>query len=266
MNKLLKEICEKKKEELEILKKKCSINSLKKLLPNKKNRGFKKLIEKSQKFKINNIIAEIKKASPSAGEIINNYVPEDIAVKYEQSGAGAISILTEKFFFKGSIDHLSIINKKTNIPILRKDFIIDPYQIYESKIYGADTILLIVKILNDSQIKEYINIANEIGLDCIIEIHTEEELKRAIKINYPIIGINNRNLDNLSINISNTLGLIGNLPSRFNIIGESGIKNHSDISLYNKYGIFNFLIGETILTSNDIEHKLKELLKNDNTS
>ena len=260
MNDLLKKICQKKRDELEITKNKCSLTSLKKLLPEKNNKGFKNLLQLSQKNKKNNIIAEIKKNSPSAGEILKNYVPEDIAIQYEKSGAGAISILTESSFFKGHIDHLSIINQKTNIPLLRKDFIIDPYQIFESKVYKADAILLIATILNDKEINEFIKISDDIGLDCVIETHTEEELLRAIKINYPIIGINNRNLNNLSININNTLKLIKNISSSFTIIGESGIKKYSDIHLYNQSGIFNFLIGETLLKSNSISHKFKELL------
>ena len=260
MNNLLKKICQKKRDELEITKNKCTLTSLKKLLPEKNNKGFKNLLQLSQKKNKINIIAEIKKNSPSAGEIVKNYVPEDIAIQYEKSGAGAISILTERSFFKGHIDHLSIINQKTNIPLLRKDFIIDPYQIFESKVYKADAILLIATILSDKEIKEFIRIADDIGLDCIIETHTEEELQRAIKINYPIIGINNRNLNNLSININKTLKLIKNIPSSFTIIGESGIKKYSDIYLYNQSGVFNFLIGETILKSKNISLKFKELL------
>jgi len=260
MNKILKNICEKKRDELEFIKNNCSLISLKKLLPEKNNKGFKNLLKLSQKNRKNNIIAEIKKASPSAGLIIKDYVPEEIAVQYEKSGAGAISILTETNFFKGHVEHISIINQKINIPILRKDFIVDPYQIYESKVYKADAILLIASILSDDTIKEFINISEEIGLDCIVETHTEDELERAIKINYPIIGINNRNLNNLSIDINNTLKLIKNLPSNFTVIGESGIKNHHDIILYNQSGVFNFLIGETLLSSKNISLKMKELL------
>ena len=152
MNNLLTDICNRKKKEIEALKLKCSLKSLQKLIGNKKNREFKKILKESQKNEKNNIIAEIKQSSPSAGEIIKDYYPEDIAVKYEKAGAGAISILTEKNFFKGSIDHLSLINSKTNIPILRKDFIIDPYQIYESKVYKADSILLIMSIQFKSNI------------------------------------------------------------------------------------------------------------------
>jgi len=260
MNELLKEICQKKRVELEITKSKCSFQTLEKLLPKKNNRGLKKILNDSQKNKNINIIAEIKKASPSAGVIINEYFPEEIANQYEKSGAGAISILTESSFFKGNIDHLSTISQKTNIPLLRKDFIIDEYQILESKIYKADAILLIASILNDEQIVNFIKIADEIGLDCIIETHSENELKRAIKIDYPIIGINNRNLNNLSVDINNTLKLIKKIPSDFTIVGESGIKKFQEIRLYNNAGVYNFLIGESILTSNNIKKKFDELL------
>ena len=260
MNELLKEICQKKRVELEITKSKCSFQTLEKLLPKKNNRGLKKILNDSQKNKNINIIAEIKKASPSAGVIINEYFPEEIANQYEKSGAGAISILTESSFFKGNIDHLSTISQKTNIPLLRKDFIIDEYQILESKIYKADAILLIASILNDKQIVNFIKIADEIGLDCIIETHSENELKRAIKIDYPIIGINNRNLNNLSVDINNTLKLIKKIPSDFTIVGESGIKKFQEIKLYNNAGVYNFLIGESILTSNNIKKKFDELL------
>ena len=260
MNDLLKKICQKKKDELEITKSRCSFQTLEKLLPKKNNRGLKKILNDSQKNKNTNIIAEIKKASPSAGEIIEEYIPEEIAVQYEKSGAGAISILTESFFFKGHIDHLPTISQKTNIPVLRKDFIIDEYQILESKIYKADAILLIASILNDEQIIQFIKIADEIGLDCIIETHSENELKRAIKIDYPIIGINNRNLNNLSVNIDNTLKLIKKIPNDFTIIGESGIKKFQDIRLYNGAGVYNFLIGESILTSKNIQKKFDEFL------
>ena len=261
MNNLLTDICNRKKKEIEALKLKCSLKSLQKLIGNKQNREFKRILKESQKNEKNNIIAEIKQSSPSAGEIIKDYYPEDIAVKYEKAGAGAISILTEKNFFKGSIDHLSIIETKTNIPILRKDFIIDPYQIYESKVYKADSILLIMSILEDNEIKEYIKIANDIGIDCIIETHTLDEINRALKIDYPIIGINNRNLDNLSVNINNTLDMINKIPKSFTVIGESGIKSNENIKKYNDYGVYNFLIGETILRSSNYDLMIKKLLK-----
>ena len=261
MTDILANICEKKNEELKELKTRCSFSSLEKLLKHSKNRGFKDLLIKSHNKKKNNIIAEIKKASPSAGLIIKDYFPENIAIDYEKSGVGSISILTETSFFQGNLDHLSLINKKTNLPILRKDFIIDAYQILESKIYKADAILLIVSILSDNQLKEFIDIADKYGLDCIVEIYNQTELERALKIGYPIIGINNRNLKNLSIDINNTINLIKNIPNEFIVVAESGIKTKKDINIYNKLGVYNFLIGESLLKAQNIEIKIKELLE-----
>ena len=260
MDDILEKICKKKLSEIEFTKKRCSYATLEKLITDKENRKFKKLLSKSQNNQKNNIIAEVKKASPSAGIIIKDYFPENIAVNYEKSGAGAVSILTEKNFFKGSIDHLSLINKKTKLPIIRKDFIVDPYQILESKVYNADAILLIISILTDEQIKNFIKIANECGLDCLIESHTEEELKRAIRIGYPVIGINNRNLKNLDVDIYNTTRLIKQIPKEFIVVAESGIKEKKDINIYNESGVFNFLIGEALLKSNNISKKINEFL------
>ena len=263
MNNILKKICEDKKLELEILKKKCSLNSLKKLISDQINkRDFKNVIIKSVEERKNFIIGEIKKASPSAGEIIHNYEPIEIAKIYERSGVKALSVLTEKNYFKGEIDHLSYIKQNTNIPILRKDFIIDEYQIYESKVYQADVILLIVSILNDDELKRFLTIANELNLDCIIETHDESEIKRALKLDYPILGINNRNLKNLKTDLNNSLSLFTSISKDYTVIAESGIKTSDDISMYNDLGIFNFLIGESILRSKDYSTFIKKLLNN----
>ena len=264
MNNILEKICANKKEEIEISKKKCSLESLKKIISDKIiKRDFKTKLIESNKNKKNFIIGEIKQYSPSAGQIIENYNPTEIAKIYEKSGIKAISILTEKKYFKGEIDHLSLIKKNTQIPILRKDFIVDEYQIYESKAYQADVILLIVSVLNDNQIKKFTEIANDINLDCIIETHNEEEIKRAIKLNYPIIGINNRNLKNLETNIMNSANLFTNISKDYAVIAESGIKSQLDIKMYNDLGIFNFLIGESILKSDDYSTFIKKLLIND---
>ena len=261
MNNILKKICEDKKLELEILKKKCSLNSLKKLISDQINkRDFKNVIIKSVEERKNFIIGEIKKASPSAGEIIHNYEPIEIAKIYERAGVKALSVLTEKNYFKGEIDHLSYIKQNTNIPILRKDFIIDEYQIYESKVYQADVILLIVSILNDDELKRFLTIANELNLDCIIETHDQSEIKRALKLDYPILGINNRNLKNLKTDLNNSLSLFTSISKDYTVIAESGIKTSDDISMYNDLGIFNFLIGESILRSKDYATFIKKLL------
>ena len=264
MNNILKNICEDKKLEIEILKKKCSLNTLKKLVSNQIiKRDFKSKIINSSEEKKNFIIGEIKKASPSAGEIVNNYEPVEIAKIYERAGVKAISILTEKNYFKGDIDHLSYIKQNTNIPILRKDFIIDEYQIYESKVYQADVILLIVSILSDDQLKKFLKIANDLNLDTIIETHDENEIKRALKLNYPILGINNRNLKNLKTDINNSITLFTSISKDYTVIAESGIKSPEDIKMYNDLGIFNFLIGESILRSNDYSTFIKKLINHD---
>jgi indole-3-glycerol phosphate synthase len=261
MHNILKKICEDKRLEIEILKKKCSLNSLKKLISDEINkRDFKNVIIKSSLEKRNFIIGEIKKASPSAGEIIHNYEPVEIAKIYERAGVKALSVLTEKNYFKGEIDHLSYVKQNTNIPILRKDFIIDEYQIYESKVYQADVILLIVSVLSDDELKKFLKIANELNLDCIIETHDEDEIKRALKLDYPILGINNRNLKNLNTDLNNSVSLFTSISKDYTVIAESGIKTAEDISMYNDLGIFNFLIGESILRSKDYATFIKKLL------
>ena len=263
MHNILKKICEDKRLEIEILKKKCSLNSLKKLISDEINkRDFKNVIIKSSLEKRNYIIGEIKKASPSAGEIIHNYEPIEISKIYERAGVKALSVLTEKNYFKGEIDHLSYVKQNTNIPILRKDFIIDEYQIYESKVYQADIILLIVSVLSDDELKKFLKIANELNLDCIIETHDENEIKRALKLDYPILGINNRNLKNLKTDLNNSVSLFTSISKDYTVIAESGIKTAEDISMYNDLGIFNFLIGESILRSKDYSTFIKKLLNN----
>ena len=263
MNNILEQICKNKKVEIELLKKKCSLKSLKKLVSDKIiKREFRKKLIYSSVNKKNFIIGEIKKASPSAGKIVINYHPLEIAKIYEKAGVNAISILTESKYFLGEIDHLSLCKQNTKIPILRKDFIIDEYQIYESKVYQADVILLIVSVLSDDQLKNFVKIANDLNLDCIIETHNEQEIKRAVKLNYPIIGINNRNLKNLKTNINNSLNLFTSISKDYTVIAESGIKSSSDINMYNEFGIFNFLIGESILRSDNYTTAIEKLLNN----
>jgi len=263
MSNILKKICEDKNKDIELLKHKCSLSTLKKLISDKiEKRNFKNAVIESSSNKNNFIIGEIKKASPSAGEIIKDYDPLDIAKTYENAGVGAISILTESNYFGGEIDHLSLIKQNTGIPILRKDFIIDEYQIYESKVYQADIILLIVSILSDYELRFFLDISKELKLDVIIEAHDEEEIKRAMKLDYPIIGINNRNLKNLKTDVMNSANLFTSITKDFTVIAESGIKSLSDIEMYNGLGIFNFLVGESILRSNDYTTFIKKLLNN----
>lgn len=257
---ILNDIYKNKKKEIEFDKNKYSINTLEKIIKIEENRGFNNLLIKNNRIKKNNIIGEIKKASPSAGIIVNNYDPISIASIYEKSGIGALSILTDKKYFKGNIEHISSINKKIKLPILRKDFIIDPYQVIQSKYYKADAILIIMSILSLSQARELIDVSQKYKIDCLVEVHDINEIDNALKLNNPTIGINNRNLKNLEVNLVNTEELYKEIPNEYTVIAESGIKTKRDITNYNKLGIYNFLIGESLLRSNDIHKKINELI------
>ena len=193
------------------------------------------------------IIAEIKKASPSAGIISEDFNPVAKAKEYESFGASALSILTEEDFFLGSIEYLIDVKAVSNIPILRKDFIVDEYQIYESKLIGADCILLIVSILSDDELNRFTKLADSLGLDFIIEVHDEEELTRIEDFSNAIIGVNNRDLKTFEVNIENSIRL-RNFFKKDNIfVAESGIKNQKDIDKLSKHNINVFLIGESLM-------------------
>ena len=196
------------------------------------------------------IIAEIKKASPSAGVISKNFNPVSKAKDYEAFGASALSILTEEDFFLGSNEYLKAVKKITSLPILRKDFIIDEYQIYESKLIGADCILLIASILSDQQLKEFVAIAKTLELDYLIEVHDENELKRAELFEGALIGVNNRNLKTFEVDLDNSVRL-RNLFIKNNVfIAESGIKSKKDVDYLKSNNIKVFLIGESLMKGN----------------
>ena len=190
------------------------------------------------------IIAEIKKASPSAGIIKEDFDPIKIAMEYESFGASALSILTEEDFFMGSIEYLKDVKKITSLPILRKDFMIDEYQIYESKLIGADCILLIASILTDQQIEDFITIAKKLELDYLIEVHDENELKR---IEDALIGVNNRNLETFEVDLNNSVRLRNSFRQNNIFIAESGIKSREDMNYLKMNKIKVFLIGESLM-------------------
>ena len=193
------------------------------------------------------IIAEIKKASPSAGLIDNSFDPIKKAKEYESYGASALSILTEEDYFQGSIEFLKDVKKITNLPILRKDFMVDEYQIYEAKLIGADCILLIVSVLNDEQINNFVNLAEKLELDYLIEVHDMDELKRVQKYKDAIIGVNNRNLKTFEVDLNNSISLRSQFKESNIFVAESGIKNQSDIDLLKENNIHVFLIGESLM-------------------
>ena len=196
------------------------------------------------------VIAEIKKASPSAGVIDQDFNPVKKAKEYEEMGATALSILTEEHFFMGSDKYLEDVKRISKLPILRKDFIISEYQIYESKLIGADCILLIASILDDDRLLSYSKLATELNLDFIIEVHDQEELDRAIVIKDSIIGVNNRNLKTFEVDINNSISLRKNFEGDNIFISESGIKSSEDIKNLMANDISAFLIGESLMKNN----------------
>ena len=207
-------------------------------------------------------ICEVKKASPSKGVIAENFPWLEIAKNYEEGGASAISVLTEPEFFLGSDKYLREISAAVKIPTLRKDFIIDKYQIYEAKLWGAKAILLICALLEQQTLTEFIAAAKELALDCLVEIHSEEEAKEALAAGARIIGINNRDLTTFSVDTGLTSSLKGKLPSGILTVAESGIKTADDIRELKKTGVDAVLIGESLIRAADRKAFLKEL-KND---
>ena len=193
------------------------------------------------------IIAEIKKASPSAGVIAEEFDPVKKAIEYEAFGASALSILTEEDFFMGSVEYIKEIKKITALPILRKDFMIDKYQIYESKLIGADCILLIASILSDHQIEDFVNIAKKLELDYLIEVHNENELHRVEHFQDALIGVNNRDLKTFEVDLNNSVRIRNVFKQKNIFISESGIKSREDLNYLKLNKIKVFLIGESLM-------------------
>ena len=206
------------------------------------------------------IIAEIKKASPSLGVIRKDFHPVEIARIYEVGGAAAISVLTDEKFFQGSLAYLTEVKKTVGLPALRKDFIIDPYQIYEARAAGADAVLLIAAMLSGDEIQDYLALSGELGMECLVEVHSEEELKKVLQTNAHIIGVNNRNLATFVTDMTTTLRLRQMIPDGKIVVSESGIKTRGDVETLLKAGVGAILVGETLMKSQDIYAKLRELL------
>lgn len=204
-------------------------------------------------------ICECKKASPSKGLIDEDFNYLQIAKEYEKVGARAISVLTEPEFFLGSDQYLQEIAQEVKIPCLRKDFVVDEYMIYQAKRLGAQAILLIVSLLDTQTLKQYLDIANSLGLSCLVEAHDEAEIKQAIDAGAKIIGVNNRNLRNFQVNVENTLNLRRAIPKGILMVAESGIQSRSDIALLEKAQIDAVLIGETLMKASDRQAKMAEL-------
>lgn len=204
-------------------------------------------------------ICEVKKASPSKGVIAKNFPYVDIARDYQAAGATALSVLTERDFFKGQDAYLTEISQAVDLPILRKDFIIDPYQIYQARAIGADAILLICAILSPQQLSDYIGLATELGLSVLTEAHDEDEIEMAIEAGSRIIGVNNRNLHNFEVDFQNSIRLRNLTPDDTLFVAESGVKTAADIKLLHDNHVDAVLIGESMMLARDKQAKLNEL-------
>ncbi len=206
-----------------------------------------------------NIIAEIKKSSPSRGLIRADFHPLEIATEYEQNGASAISVLTEPYYFSGDIEYLGLIRRFNSTILLRKDFLIDPYQIARSRLYGADIVLLIVRILGKEKLKEMLDYARSIKLFALVEVHSEAELEMALYAGAQIIGINHRNLDTLAMDMSLSTRLVPEIPQDKVIVAESGLKTHEQLKELSALGVNAFLIGEHFMKQTSPGAALKEI-------
>ncbi len=207
------------------------------------------------------LIAELKKASPSRGLIREDLRVEEIARIYAGYGASAISVLTEEEYFKGDIEFIHRVKDVASLPVIRKDFIFDEYQLYESRAYGADAILLIAAILSRSQAEELFQMAVELGLSVLFEVHHWKELDTALLIDVPIIGINNRNLKTLEIDLNITTELLKDIPQGKIIVSESGIERREDVEFFEARGVDALLVGTALMKSDDIGRKIEELFK-----
>ncbi len=201
-------------------------------------RGFYQALASKVDKRQNAVIAEIKKASPSKGVLRENFNPVEIAKSYEAGGASCLSILTDRDFFQGDPQYLIKARAAVSIPVIRKDFIIDPYQVYEARAMGADCILLIVSCLNDKQLQTLSDLAQKLTMDVLVEVHDIEELQRALKLNLPMIGINNRNLRTFSVNLQTTIDLLAEITDDKLVITESGIMSKSDVAMMHEHNVF----------------------------
>ena len=222
-------------------------------------RGFYHAISMASEQAKPAVIAEIKKASPSKGVIRENFKPASIARSYAAAGASCLSVLTDIKFFQGEDKYLQQARRACKLPVLRKDFMIDPYQIYESRCIGADCILIIVSALSDMQMQDLVGVANELSMDVLVEVHDREELERGLMLRTPLIGINNRNLRTFETDLDTTLGLLTDVFHDRTVVTESGIHTREDVELMRKNDVHAFLVGEAFMAAEDPGEKLKAL-------
>ena len=255
---VLKEIVQKKKERILLAKQSLPEEDLKQRMEGlPPPRPFIQAINKPRQI---SLIAEIKKTSPSRGVIRENFNPSEIARVYEEAGASALSVLTEEDYFAGNISYLNEVKGSVKLPVLRKDFILEPYQVYESRFFGADAILLIADLLSVERISELMGLAESLGLGVLTEVHTEKELKKVLNLKVPLIGINNRDLHSLEVDFNTTQKLFPLIPKDKTAVVESGIKKYQDVLFLKILGVSAVLIGEACMEAGDIKTKVEEIM------
>lgn len=258
---ILNEIITVKRKEVEELKLRYPMKRLQEAVERRSgtsHRDFRKAISNPHQI---NLIAELKKASPSEGLLRENFQPLRLAALLEYAGASALSILTESRFFKGRPSYLKTVRQVTHIPILRKDFLIDEYQILETAVLEADALLLIASLLTDEELTHFIGRTRDVGLEALVEVHSEEDLKKAVQAGADIIGINNRNLRTLEVDVHQAEHLIKHIPKHTTIVIESGFKDHAELLKYKSLGISAFLVGTVLMKAEDIVSKVHQLTR-----
>ena len=259
---ILKKIVSRKHEEIDEGIKRVPLDRMIELASNAdETRGFYNALYSKVSQKQSGIIAEIKKASPSKGVLRENFDPVEIAKSYESGGASCLSILTDRDFFEGDPLFLIKARAAVSIPVIRKDFIVDPYQVYESRAMGADCVLLIASCLKDSELKNLSQLASSLGMDTLVEVHDRDELHRALKLELPMLGINNRNLRNFEVSLQTTIDLLSDIGDDKLVITESGITSKMDVDLMHQHHVFGFLIGEAFMRDSNPGQKLEEFFK-----
>jgi|TARA_B110000971_G_scaffold108177_1_gene110838 indole-3-glycerol phosphate synthase len=260
MSNILEQIIQTKHEELAVRKAQCSLEALIEVAQKVKPKGgFIDALRKQALAKKPGVIAEIKKASPSKGVIRENFDPAAIAISYAEHNATCLSVLTDEQYFQGSDEYLKMVRACVDLPIIRKDFTIDAYQVYEARALGADCILLIVSALDQENLKALYQLATDIGLDVLIEIHDGAELSRALELSPSLVGINNRNLKTFTTSLHTTIDLLAQIPANVTVVTESGIAKTEDVALMNSHGIYCFLVGEAFMREQNPGHALQEL-------
>ncbi len=257
---ILKKIIDRKWQEVKDRSAKVSISQLQNKARDQDScRGFKAALETKISAGLPAVISEIKKASPSKGVFCEHFVPAEIAASYEQAGAACLSVLTDVDFFQGHDDYLKQAREACALPVLRKDFMVDPYQIVEARAMAADCILLIVSALDNNQMKELDSCARELGMDVLVEVHDEAEFERAMDLPSPLLGINNRNLHTFEVTLDTTFDLLKRIPSDTLLVTESGILTQEDVQKMKDKNVHGFLVGEAFMRTDDPGAELKKI-------